>query len=117
MTKEEQKQWDDAYAPLIAHDKEQNDIKDKCLKYVKAQVRDELYNDIIEYIKDSDFTDRFEITKVKPNDKCKQLEDFDYLKEVWVDQYSNGGYMGDDFAGWVNLKISKKEYLKFHYSM
>jgi acetamidase/formamidase len=117
MTKEEQKHWDDAYAPLIAHDKEQNDIKVKCLDYVKTQVTTELNNDIIEYIKVCVFTDRFEITEVKPNDKCKQKEDFDYLKEVWVDQYCNGGYVGDDFAGLVNIKINKKEYLKFHYSM
>lgn len=117
MTKEEQKQWDDAYAPLIAHDNEQNDIKIKCLDYVKTQVTSELHNDIIDYIKECDFTDRFEITEVKPNDKCKQAEDYDYLNEVWVDQYCNGGYVGDDFAGWVNVKINKKEYLKFHYSM
>jgi len=117
MTKKNKKQWDNAYAQLIAHDKEQNDIKVKCLIYVKMQVRTEFYNEVMEYIKDCDFTQIFEITKVKPNDKYKQSEDFDHLKEVWVDQYCNGGYLGDDFAGWVNIKINEKEYLKFHYSM
>ena len=116
MTKEE-KQYEEGFLGLTAYDKEQNDIKDKCLEYVKAQVIAELYNDIIEYIKDSDFTDRFEITKVKPNDECKQSEDLDHLKEVWVDQYNNGGYFGDDFAGWVFIKITDTKYLKFHYSM
>ena len=73
--------------------------------------------DILEYIEECDFTYQFEITKEKPNIKTKQTEDFEYLKEVFVDQYCDGGYVGDSFAGWVCIPINKKEYLKFHYSM
>tara|TARA_R110000851_G_C12740486_1_gene530797 strand:+ start:238 stop:585 length:348 start_codon:yes stop_codon:yes gene_type:complete len=111
------KQYEEGFLGLAAHDKEQNDIRAKCLTYVATQVTIKLFDDIIEYIKDCDFTDRFEITEVKPKDNDKQSEDFDYLKEVWVDQYCDGGYVGDDYAGSVNININKKEYLKFHYSM
>ena len=35
----------------------------------------------------------------------------------YVNQYENGGYGGDSYAGHVWLPIAKKVYLKFHYSM
>jgi hypothetical protein len=117
MTKEEQKQRDDVYASLLEHDKKENEKRVKCLEYVKSKVEKPLYDEILEYIEECDFTDRFEITKSKPDIKTKQTEDFEHLKEVFVDQYCNGGYVGDDFAGWVYIEINKDEYLKFHYSM
>jgi hypothetical protein len=118
MTKEE-KQFDEAYAPLIAHEKEQQALKEKCLKFVKDYVVDGTYSDILEYIKDCDFTDQFDITEENPkNEDAEDLSgDFDYLKTVWINQYCNGGYSGDDFAGWVFIKITDTKYLKFHYSM
>jgi hypothetical protein len=119
MTKEEQKQFDEAYAPLIAYENEQQALKEKHLKFVKDYVVDGTYNDILEYIKDCDSTSKFEITEEKPKDEDIEdlSDDFDYLKTVWVDQYCNGGYIGDDFAGWVFIKITDIKYLKFHYSM
>jgi hypothetical protein len=117
LPKEEQKQWEDAYAPLLEHDRKENEKRFKCLEYVKSKVEKPLYDEILEYIKECEFTDQFEISKNTPDIKTKQSEDFEYLKEVFVDQYCNGGYVGDDFAGWVNIKIDKDEYLKFHYSM
>lgn len=115
MTVEEQ--VEDAYAPLIAYEKEQSEIKSKCLDYVKTQVSDDLYDDILDYIESCDDTSIFEITSEEPKTKHRQSEDYDHLKEVWVDQYCNGGYTGDSFAGWIHIKINNKEYLKFHYSM
>ena len=119
MTKKEQKQFDDAYAPLIAYDNEQQELKEKCLKFVKDHVSDGIYYDTLDYVKDCDSTDQFEITEEKPKDEDVEdlSDDFDFLKNVWVDQYCNGGYVGDDFAGWVFIKITNIKYLKFHYSM
>lgn len=43
------------------------------------------------------------------------------IRGVWVDQWRNGGYTGDDFAGDVYVKIKRKNkidrYLKIPYSM
>lgn len=43
------------------------------------------------------------------------------IRGVWVDQWRNGGYTGDDFAGDVYVKIKRKnkkdKYLKIPYSM
>jgi len=109
--------WNDAINQANDYDNKQNANKLKCLEYVKTQVEIGLYNDIIEYIEDCCDISQFEITRVKPNDKDTQTGGFDFLKEVWVNQYRSGGYEGDDFAGWVNVKINEKEFLKFHHSM
>ncbi len=43
------------------------------------------------------------------------------IRGVWVDQWRNGGYTGDDFAGDVYVKIKRNnkrdKYLKIPYSM
>lgn len=36
---------------------------------------------------------------------------------IWVDQWRNGGFTGDDFAGYVYVKIKEGKYFKFQYSM
>lgn len=107
----------DIYDILLEYDKIEYDKKDKCLKYVKSKVTNHLYNDILEYIKECEYTDQFEITENIPDIKTKQSENYKYLKYVFVDQYCNGGYTGDEFAGWIHIKIDKNEYLKFHYTM
>ena len=117
MTDIEQKQWEEAFGPLIEHDNKEHENKLRCLEAVKLNVSPGLYDEILEYIEECDFTDQFKITTIEPNEKFKQSEESDLLKEVWVDQYCNGGYVGDDFAGWVHIKINDTEYLKFHYSM
>ena len=39
------------------------------------------------------------------------------LEGWWVNQTTDGGYTGDEFAGTVSVKISKDKYLQFSYSM
>ncbi len=43
------------------------------------------------------------------------------IQGVWVDQWRNGGYTGDDYAGDVYVKIKRKnkkdKYLRIPYSM
>jgi hypothetical protein len=36
---------------------------------------------------------------------------------VWVNQTTNGGYTGDEFAGTICIEIGENEYLKYNYSM
>lgn len=40
-----------------------------------------------------------------------------FVEEEWIDQYQNGGYSGDSYAGYTYLKIAEDTYLKFHYQM
>lgn len=35
----------------------------------------------------------------------------------FIDEHENGGYSGDSYSGFGYIKVSKKDYLKFSYSM
>jgi len=40
-----------------------------------------------------------------------------FIEEEWVNQYENGGYSGDSYAGFSYLKLAEDAWLVFHYSM
>lgn len=46
-----------------------------------------------------------------------QDEGGELIPGIWVDQTTNGGYTGDEFAGTVCVKIDDRRYFKFNYSM
>lgn len=118
MTEKEKKQFEEAYSEIIAFDKEQIEIRNKALTYVETQVSRQFFIDLIEYLKhETDYTNKFEITEVDPNEADKQSENYKELTELWVDQYEDGGISGDSFAGFIHVKINETEFLKFHYSM
>lgn len=102
------------YSILSDIENQDLDKREECLNVVKSLFNNDDYQKIIKYIQDCDYTRDFEIITKKPS--FKKDEDKIGLG-LWVDQYCNGGYSGDDFAGWIYIKISKKQYLKFHYSM
>ena len=91
--------------------------KHNCLYYVKQYVPIEMYEEIVAYIEEYHQTNQFSITEVVPKNEDKRTVHFDYVKDFYVTQYCNGGHTGDSYAGWVHIQISKKEYLKFKYSM
>lgn len=47
----------------------------------------------------------------------KQEEDWDAFDHVLVDQYVNGGYCGDEFAGDIYIPLKGDLYLKSYYQM
>lgn len=47
----------------------------------------------------------------------KQEEDWDEFDHILVDQYVNGGYLGDDFAGDIYIPLRGDLYLKSFYQM
>lgn len=89
----------------------------KVLDNLKNIITNDFYDDVMDYLDFCDCTSQYEITNEIPNDKCKQKEDYDNIPFAWVDQYCNGGYVGDDFAGWVWIKLNDEQFFKFHYSM
>lgn len=46
-----------------------------------------------------------------------QKEDWGYFDHIFVNQTTDGGYTGDEFAGYIYIPITKKLYLKSYYSM
>ena len=77
---------------------------------------DEVYvQNIIECLKESEADGKIEIVekpKIEP-----QYEDWDSFDHILVDQYQNGGIIGDSYAGYIYIPIGGGQYLKSHYSM
>ena len=94
-------------------------IEDNAKRLQKLQklCSKDLYEDIEHYLKECYSTYQYEITDKQPNEVYKQKEQYEYLKEAYVNQYTNGGYAGDEFAGQVWIEISKNKWFTFHYSM
>ncbi|MOA18843.1 hypothetical protein D3C78_1391850 [compost metagenome] len=98
----------------LEHDREQRRRRDEALAYVATIVGARKLQHIKDYIENCDYTCELEI--VDSHGGGRQDEPGYAFRYVYLDQYCNGGYSGDDFAGWVWIPLPKGKFLKFHYS-
>jgi len=98
--------------------KEENAIYEKnksVLKELRKTLGGKYVNDIKACLEECEANGEIEIVDdpgIKP-----QEEDWRSFDHILVDQYCNGGHVGDDFAGYVYIPIGENKYLKSHYSM
>lgn len=94
---------------------EQARLRNEALAHVASVVDPRKLQHIKEYIAESDITTAFAIVDQHggQRDECSGYA----FRYVYLDQYSNGGYSGDDFSGWVWIPLPGGKYLKFHYAM
>lgn len=95
---------------------EVNKKDQEVLKSVKNKVDNKIYQDILFSIEESEFTFDYIITD-KPKGKYQKEDGFESLQGQWVDQTTNGGFIGDEFAGTISIKIGENEFFQFYYSM
>jgi hypothetical protein len=91
-------------------------IDNSILEYVKSKVSDGAYKEIIEELKECWLTYNYEIVKI-PDGEMRKCDEYDFIEGVYVNQTTNGGYSGDNFAGTCAIKIAHDEYFQFYYSM
>lgn len=84
------------------------------LDTIKSKVSEEFFKEILEELKESGHTYSFIVTD-RP--KGELIDDMEYDHVKYVDQTTNGGYTGDEYAGTVSIKISENEYFQFCYEM
>lgn len=114
MTEKDQQIFDDYMVEMIAHDKAIIDYNKIVFKDLRKQLGQKYINDIDECLRECEAHGKLEIVD-RPDIK-PQMEDWRSFDHILIDQYENGGYDGDSFAGWVYIPIGKK-YLKSHYAM
>jgi len=115
LTEKEQKEFDKSFKDWQEMEMLENEKNLKILEDIKLKVSDDIYQEILIIIEESEHTYNFQILD-KPKGKFQE-DDFEYLGGFWVDQTTNGGYDGDSYAGTVSIKIDEDEYLQFNYSM
>ena len=97
-------------------EKKKNAQNREVLKIVKSKVSKKVFKDIKQTLIESENTYDYSIVD-KPIGEFQTESYFKELQGQWVDQTTNGGYSGDDYAGTICVQISKTEYFKWHYSM
>lgn len=112
---ESQNELDAYYDEMLEVEKLRLKENDEILTIVKSKVTNETYKDILYIITESDWTFNY-VIKNKPKGKY-QKEDLDHLIGIWVNQTTDGGYSGDEFAGTISIEIGEDEYFQFSYSM
>ena len=66
--------------------------------------------EIISELRECGYCFNFQIED-KPKGKIEDSDEYEFIK-VYVNQTTNGGYTGDEFAGTCSIKITENEYLE-----
>jgi hypothetical protein len=99
---------------LIDDANEQRAIYTKVMAQVSTLVSPEVLTEIKDIIGESGVTERFAVVSAPVG--SPQDDNFS-LGPVYIDQYCNGGFTGDDYAGSICLPLGAGMYLQFHYVM
>lgn len=96
-------------------------LKDeRVLKAIKQVKGESFYKALGELIDDLESTFDYSFVD-KPKGNYQKEYWHKEIQGVWVDQWCNGGYVGDDFQGDVYVRVRRKDkkdrYLKIPYSM
>lgn len=107
---------EDMRADQEAIDREMKELHEKkqaVLDQVQALVSPEAFEQIKETLSDSGYTHTFQIVD-QPVGNAQ--DDGFVLGEVFVDQTTNGGFTGDEFAGTICMPLAVGKYFQFHYA-
>jgi hypothetical protein len=86
------------------------------LNYTKGIVSKDFFNDINFLIAKCDEAYDFTIEK-KSIGIYQKDEDLTTIRGYYVNQATNGGYIGDDFEGTINIELPDGRFLQFYYQM
>ena len=111
---ENDKELDELYVECEQFYKDRAERDAKVLEVVKSVFSRDEFNDILSILEECDDTYDYSIEDSPKGDY--QEEDHDFIKGAWVNQTTNGGYTGDEFAGTVSIKLPNDKYFQFYYS-
>lgn len=119
MSEEDKAMMDEAYNEMMELELTIYQKDQRLLKAIGSVMGAEYLKELNEFIEDCGDTSQYSIVSKPVSDY--QLEDeYPLIKGCWVDQWCNGGYVGDNFAGDIYIKLPNKKlrerYLKIPYS-
>lgn len=86
------------------------------LNVARLFLSEEEFDDLEILITESDDTSNYSIEN-EPKGEYQEDSDYRFLKGYWVNQTTNGGFTGDEYAGTISVKLSNGQYFQFNYSM
>ena len=86
------------------------------LNIAKGLLSKDEFDDVKLLIDDSVTTSDYSIED-EPKGEYQKNSDYPDIKGYFVNQTTNGGYAGDEYAGTISVNLSNGKYLQFHYSM
>lgn len=113
---QEDKIMDEYFQSMREYGEKVSRHNSRILKAIKSVRGENFYNELMNEIEESEGIDGFAEIVTASVGKYQEA-DGQIIKGIWVNQTTNGGHLGDDFAGTVCIEIKKGKYLKFNYSM
>ena len=101
---------------ITQFEKEGKEADDNVLNTVKGFLSEDQFEDVLNLLEECYNTYNYSIED-KPKGDYQEEEDYPNLVGIWVNQTTNGGYSGDEFAGTISVKLSNDKYFQFYYSM
>jgi len=116
MLEQDEIDLNDAFRQMHEMEMERYNKDQLILEQVKKLVSSNALSEIECIIEESENTYDYSIEKEYKGELEKQDQD-DEIKYYYVDQTTNGGYSGDDFAGTISIPLPNGLFFQFHYSM
>lgn len=115
IDKEIERDMDAMYESIRKYEEEMEIANDEILKKITLIRGEEFADDIKICAKESEVCGPWEFVN-KPGGTFQEEDEFGTITGMWVDQWCNGGYVGDDFQGHIYIEIEKDKYLKMQYA-
>lgn len=106
---------DEFYQEEVRRAEKEAKLNSTLLETLREKLGTEYVEDILECLKECEANGELDIVPDPGIDR--QEEDWGSFDHIIVDQYVNGGYVGDEYAGWVYIPVQDGLYLKSHYNM
>lgn len=117
-SEEEKEQYfeimDEHYEDIAAQQKEYQQKTDDILNEIKSLKSTEWMEELLQYAKDSEIHNPFEIV-TKPKGQWQEESEYPTLGGVWVDQSSSYG-CEDCYYGTVTVKVDENKYLEMPFA-
>ena len=115
MNKSMEDAWEHIMIEEQKYEEEVKRVNDRILAAMESLRGKYFVKDILDYAENIEVHGAWEIVRQTKGEFQKE-EEFEFMKGAWVDQWCNGGYLGDEFSGDVYIEIKKDRYLKMGYA-
>lgn len=103
------------YAQITAAEAEQKHTENRIMKAIRSVKGDAFAADVESCIHGDSYCTGLSFTRY-PKGKYDFEGEFDNIPGYWVDQWCNGGFTGDDFAGDIYIQLKENLYLRAGYT-